>query len=399
MKIGGYDMAKKTHHHLYQRKGIWYFRKGSTRITLETTVATEAKKIRDRMLENYKLTGQFYNTIQDSTTITFGAVVKEWATIRQSRVRHSTWRDYRSSMNLHVLPAFKDKPIDSIKYKDIENFISNLSCGPKRINNILIPMRSVFKMAHKNGYVPENEMLKVDNMPVPPPDIDPFSYEEVVRILKVVDPFYHPYTVSRFFTGMRSGEINALQWPDYKTSMPNVPQLHVNKSYVYGVDGPPKTKKSNRYIDCMGFVVHALEDQRKISKKSKYIFLTKDGTRMNPDHYRDVVWKKALEKAGLEYRPPIQTRHTFATMMLSSGEDIGWVQAMMGHSSLQMIYTRYYKWVPKKTRNDGSAFMASVGQKQVNEKEVAKEVTTATVIPLFPKNDTITTHPNKKGQQ
>ena len=69
---------------------------------------------------------------------------------------------------------------------------------------------------------------------------------------------------------------------------------------------------------------------------------------MNPDHYRDVVWKKALEKAGLEYRPPMQTRHTFATMMLSSGEDIGWVQNMMGHSSLQMIFTRYYAWIPEK---------------------------------------------------
>jgi integrase len=399
MKIGGYDMAKKTHHHLYQRKGIWYFRKGSTRITLETTVATEAKKIRDRMLENYKLTGQFYDSIEDSTPMTFGFVAKEWAVFSQNRVRHSTWRDYRSSMNLHVLPTFKDTPINSIEYIDIETFISNLQCGPKRINNILIPMRSVFKMAYKNGYVPENVMLKVDNMTVPLPDIFPFSFEEVVRILEVIDPFYRPYTATRFFTGMRSGEIDALLWSDHKTSMPNGPQLHVNKSYVYGIDGPPKTKTSKRYVDCLGFVVDALEDQRKLSKNNKYIFLTKDGNRMNPDHYRDVVWKRALEKAGMEYRPPIQTRHTFATMMLSSGEDIGWVQAMMGHSSLQMIYTRYYKWIPQKTRNDGSAFMASVGKKQEYEKEVPVEGTPAKVIPLFPKNDTITTHPNKKGLQ
>jgi integrase len=392
-------MAKKEHHHLYKRNGIWYFRKGSTRISLETTVCTEAKRMRDRMLENFKLTGQFYDFIDDSTSKNFGAIAKEWAAFSENRVRHSTWRDYRSSMNKHVLPAFKDTPIDNIKYTDIENFISNLPCGPKRINNILIPMRSVFKMAYKNGYVLENVMLKVDNMTVPLPDIFPFSYEEVVRIIEVISPFYRPYTISRFFTGMRSGEIDALLWPDYKTSMPTVNQLHVNKSYVYGVDGPPKTKKSNRYIDCLDFVVDALEDQRKLSKNNKHIFLTKDGTRMNPDHYRDVVWKKALEKAGLEYRPPIQTRHTFATMMLSSGEDIGWVQHMMGHSSLQMIFTRYYNWIPQKTRNDGSAFMASVGKKQEYEKEVTVEGTPAKVIRLFPKNDTITTHPNKKGSR
>jgi integrase len=38
------------------------------------------------------------------------------------------------------------------------------------------------------------------------------------------------------------------------------------------------------------------------------------------------VWTPALEKAGIDYRPPLQTRHTFATMVLSAGEDVGWVQ-------------------------------------------------------------------------
>ena len=140
-------MAKKTHHHLYQRKGIWYFRKGSTRISLESNVSTEAKKIRDRMLENFKFTGQFYDSIQDEITPTFGAVAKEWADIHIKKVQHSTWRDYRSSMNLHVLPTFKDCSLEDITYLYIEKFMSKLECGPKRINNILIPMRSVFKMA------------------------------------------------------------------------------------------------------------------------------------------------------------------------------------------------------------------------------------------------------------
>jgi hypothetical protein len=77
---------------------------------------------------------------------------------------------------------------------------------------------------------------------------------------------------------------------------------------------------------------------------------------MNPDHFRDVVWIPALKKADIAYRPPIQTRHTFATMMLSAGEDVGWVQNMLGHSSLQMIFQRYYAWIPQKTRSDGQAF-------------------------------------------
>ena len=43
--------------------------------------------------------------------------------------------------------------------------------------------------------------------------------------------------------------------------------------------------------------------------------------------------------------------------MLSEGENIGWVQNMLGHGSMQMIFTKYYARIPNKTRNDGSAVM------------------------------------------
>ncbi len=95
--------------------------------------------------------------------------------------------------------------------------------------------------------------------------------------------------------------------------------------------------------------------------------MTKNGKRMNPDHFREVVWKSTLRKVGLEYRPPIQTRHTFATMMLSSGEDIGWVKNMMGHATLQMIFHHYYAWIPKKGRHDGSSFLATVENEKLTK--------------------------------
>jgi integrase len=405
MKIGGYDMAKKNYHHLFKRGNIWYFRKDGFRISLETTVATEAMRLRDKLLENYHLYGEFQLKADAENQLTFGQVVKEWAKIHSKNVKYSTWRDYRSAMNTHVLPAFKDKPIRDITYSDVSNFVSGLDCGSKRINNILVPMRSVFKMASINDYVDDNVMLKIDNQSVEPPDIYPFTHDQVLMILDAVDPHYKAYTAVRFYTGMRAGEIDGLAWADYKEDMKPEPKLHINKAYVYGMEGKTKTKKSKRYIDCLPPVLEALADQRQLTGKGKHIFLTKDGQRMNPDHYRDVVWRPALEKAGLEYRPPIQTRHTFATMMLSEGEDPGWVQNMMGHSSLQMIYTRYYAWNPKKTRRDGSAFMKAIAVEAEATAEKAETVDRlelgkdAKVIPLFGKNDPITTHPTKKGSQ
>ena len=72
----------------------------------------------------------------------------------------------------------------------------------------------------------------------------------------------------------------------------------------------------------------------------------------------------------------MQTRHTFATMMLSAGQDPGWVQNMLGHSSLQMLFSRYYAWIPKKTRTDGAAFMVTIkgSDKEETEKVCPKIV-------------------------
>lgn len=161
-------------------------------------------------------------------------------------------------------------------------------------------------------------------------------------------------------TGMRAGKINALTWKDYKRDMAIGPQLDINKTFVQGQDGAPKTKSSFRMIDCLPEVVKALNALKKLTGHCRHIFLTKNKDRMTPDHFLKEVWIPALEKAGIEYRPPIQTRHKFATMMLSVGEEIGWVQNMLGHSSLQMIYQLYFKWISRKTRNDGQAFRSFV---------------------------------------
>jgi len=81
---------------------------------------------------------------------------------------------------------------------------------------------------------------------------------------------------------------------------------------------------------------------------------------MTPDHIREVIWKPILERAGLEYRPPIQARHTFATIAIDSGESLGWVQMMLGHKTLQMILNNYHRWIKNETQNNGSAMMKNV---------------------------------------
>ncbi len=74
---------------------------------------------------------------------------------------------------------------------------------------------------------------------------------------------------------------------------------------------------------------------------------------------------------GIDYRPVIQTRHTFATMMVSSGENLGWIQKMMGHSSLKMITDKYFSYIPNMTHHDGSKFMEEYERKVKKEPQMS----------------------------
>ena len=48
-----------------------------------------------------------------------------------------------------------------------------------------------------------------------------------------------------------------------------------------------------------------------------------------------------------------QTRHTFASLMLSAGEDPLWVARMLGHTSTEMLYRHYGKYIRNRMRKDG----------------------------------------------
>ncbi|HQT98602.1 MAG TPA: hypothetical protein PK416_12145, partial [Thermodesulfobacteriota bacterium] len=55
-----------------------------------------------------------------------------------------------------------------------------------------------------------------------------------------------------------------------------------------------------------------------------------------------------------------QTRHTFASLMLSHGEDPLWVARMLGHTTLDMIFRHYGKFIRNRARRDGTRFLSGM---------------------------------------
>jgi integrase len=197
-------------------------------------------------------------------------------------------------------------------------------------------------------------MLDVENLPLEKPQINPLSMEEVTAFLSAVNPHYRSFFVVAFFTGMRLGEQLALKWKhiDWERK-----KINVCESNVMGIEERPKTRGSYREVDILPVVEGALrEERRKTGLRSPYVFLNTEREPVKGKSVSDWTWTNALKKAGLEYRSMYHTRHSFATLMLSSGENMGWVQRILGHTSLRMIQEHYFRYIPNLTHADGSAF-------------------------------------------
>jgi integrase len=67
-----------------------------------------------------------------------------------------------------------------------------------------------------------------------------------------------------------------------------------------------------------------------------------------------------------------QTRHPFASNALAAGEAPSWMATMLGHASREMLFSVYARFIPNRTRRDGSALvhrMDGAGERATERKE------------------------------
>ncbi len=100
-------------------------------------------------------------------------------------------------------------------------------------------------------------------------------------------------------------------------------------------------------------VLEALRDQRRATyRRPKFVFLNMTDRPVNPTALNHKIWSKVCSKTGIRHRPVKNTRATFISILLDAGADMGWVAKRVGHTSFQMIYEHYYKYMKKDDPSD-----------------------------------------------
>ena len=298
---------------------------------------------------------------QDITPL-FRAFSNQWVDEHSIEWRRSHIRSLLSTLNGRLIPHFGDKPVGQISKADILAFRATLAkvkgrgdkegLSPKRINEIIGLLNQILEEA-ADRFEFTSPATNIKRLRLRKTDVDPFSLTDVQRIMATVRADYKQYFVTRFFTGMRTGEVHGLKWKyiDFDLRV-----IRVRETFVLGEDEYTKTDGSQRDIQMSQPVFDALKLQYEATGKlSEYVFCNLLGTPLDNKNFSDRIWYSLLRHLGLNKRRPYQMRHTAATLWLASGEAPEWIARQLGHTSTEMLFRVYSRYVPNLTRQDGSA--------------------------------------------
>ncbi|MFZ3262273.1 MAG: DUF3596 domain-containing protein [Thiobacillus sp.] len=289
--------------------------------------------------------------------------VETWYTEKEVEWRRSHKTNIRADLDGRIIPRWGDCEVGRITKADILAYRAELAkvqargkksmLSNRRINRIINLLRQVINEA-ADRFDFRTPFANIKQLKVKRTDVEPFTLDEVKLILATIRPDFRNYYTLRFFTGMRTGEADGLKWKyiDFERRL-----ILVRETIVLGEDEYTKNDSSQRDIQMSNIVFDALKAQEKVTRgKCEYVFCTRNLKALDNKNVTNRVWYPLLRYLNLKPRRAYQTRHTAATLWLGAGENPEWIARQMGHTTTEMLFRVYSRFVPNLTRQDGSAF-------------------------------------------
>lgn len=281
---------------------------------------------------------------------TLRTIFFEWFISAKHRIKESTATNYTMKVNKHILPVFGEKSISSITQDDVYAFIADKQrsgFSERYIADIVVLMKSIFKYAAAYYHI----FNPLDGLRLPKrkrAEIKLLDKEEQDRLQEYISDNWNLGTLGTalsFSTGIRIGELCALQWKDIDLEKRI---LTVNKT-MQRIQSPsdtartkliitdPKSESSRRKIpipDCMMCFLLKFK-----GKPEDYVL-----TGMNkPIEPRTMQYRfsRILKNANLPSVHFHALRHIFASTCIRLGFDVKSLSELLGHSSVEITLNRY----------------------------------------------------------
>jgi len=241
----------------------------------------------------------------------------------------------RMILRRHLIPFFGPKRLDQIKQREIEAYKSRKKrtedgvegLSPKTINNHLTVLRKMLSLSAEWELIPNVPPVKW--MKVPAPEFDFLTFEEAEKIEKHAPGEWRAMIALALATGLRLGELLALQWGDLDLVHGRV---LVRRAVARGTVGTPKSGRS-REVPLHDRVVQVMKKHRHL--RGELVFCDMDGRMFTKGACKCPLWT-ACRRAELRLIGWHVLRHTFASHLAMRGAPLKAIQELLGHASIEM---------------------------------------------------------------
>lgn len=347
-------MARKGES-IYKRKdGRWEARfmreteTGQKRLT--SVYAKTYLEVKNKRIEAIKVMGVKRVDFR-SDSLVLAELLRQWLDYIGSQIKMSSYLKYESMIRNHIQPRIGYLNVSKLTKLTLRAFSNELlkngnlkktgGLSIKSVNSILTLIGSALRWASEWTDIP---LFKIPFLREPcfMPKI--LSRTEQVLLERYVDENPSPYSTGMLFslyTGMRLGEICALQWEDVTEdafhvhrSMQRIKTENGRWEVVLSV---PKTNNSCRLIPIPELLKPYLLKNR---RNTGYVFEQDNGRFIEPRLMQKKI-SNVFEEADISARNFHVLRHTFATRLIEAGSDPKTVSELLGHSAVQITLNKY----------------------------------------------------------
>lgn len=300
-----------------------------------------------------------HQSLNDITYIEFAHSV-----IRSRRLSYRTEYSYRLLIDKYFVPYFKDTKIDALKVFHFVEFVDGLTTNIHKIFNVL---RFTLRRLYRLEVIPKDYYAMLEK---PTGCLEPrtpkraLTRDELNALLGYLEthhPRIAPLVRLMFYSGIRMGELLALQWHEIEFLSDSELYLNINTSYGLVAKGvydrkDTKTTSSKRcvYVNDR-YTTMALKRLYKVSKSKLWVAENSTGTApIHPDNFNKRYFRRPALALGMPHLSSHYARVNYISYAMQKCVPLKTLSSQVGHTSADMITKVYSKLVesPRDTLKD-----------------------------------------------
>lgn len=284
---------------------------------------------------------------------------------RQNNRKISYITTQRNNYERHIKPYFINTNLNKLSYEHIFEFREHLKIKPKKqndsstlnhntVNKIMILLKKIFDTGVRKSLIDKNPVENLRKLPISKPTINFWGIEEFNEFRKLIksdEISYDLFFTIAFFTGMRMGEILALNWGDINLITNTI---HITKTayFVNGINhiNNTKTRAGTRHITINNKLARRLADWKEEQENLLKEFTTDTGSlqviQSTPipmtKNMIDKKFKQILTRNNNLKKIRIHDlRHSHASLLINQGEEL----SSRKRTSWTCLYHNYNRYI------------------------------------------------------